>query len=257
MAFMYDNSSLKRLDDYDAALKHWASIKPLRGHNETDPKPIEKRNKMHVTIRKLDDGSIACKLHHTDVVIYHPDSAVTLNCYSSVSTNEFAGSLLPHDVSANFTGGYARLGSWEDGRFYKIGSTIKISNRNGWTVDNLKPWSVPVVDKVKAREALKTSRYSEFKSWWEMRDKMEGVNTAPAYMRYTYKRRDVAQMLASGPEAWGEVDRTRASQVYQWAGLRQQIQKDAGAVSYQNKDYLIGWPEMASYIRAIRKWGSS
>ena len=257
MSYMYDNTSLKRLDDYDAALKHWASIKPLRGHCENDPKPIEKRNKMHVTIRKLDDGSIACKLHHTDVVIYRPDNAITLNCYSSVSTNEFARRLLPWDVSANFIGGYARLAGWEDGHFYKLGSTIKLTNKDGWTVDNPQPWGVPVVDKVKAREALKTSRYSEFKSWWEMRDKMEGVNTAPAYMRYTYTRRDVAEMLASGPEAWGEVDRTRTSQLVDLAGLRQQIQKDAGAISYQNKDYLIGWLEMASYIRAVKKWGSS
>lgn len=257
MSYMYDNNSLKRLDDYDAALKHWASIKPLRGHNETDPKPIEKRNKMHATIRKLNDGSIACRLHRTAVVIYHPDNTITLNSYSSISTNEFASGLLPWDVSVNFIGGYARLGRWGDGHFYKLGSTIKLTNKDGWTVDNPQPWSVPVVDKVKAREALKTSRYSEFKLWWGMRDKMEGVNTAPAYRSYIHNGRNSAEMLAGGPEAWGEEDRAKTSQVYQWAGLRQQIQKDAEAISYQNKDYLVGWPEMASYIRALKKWGSS
>ena len=108
MAFHIDTYDLPHLRSHSDALNYWARIKPWRGGDE-NVRPLAGRNKKHMNIRKLNDHSIAMRLHGTDVVIYHPDNTITLNAYPSVSTDMFARSVTPAGICTTFNSGAGYL----------------------------------------------------------------------------------------------------------------------------------------------------
>lgn len=99
----YRPSKLICLRNYSEALKRYEKTDPWRNASDPTIRPLESRRKHHVTIRKLNDGSIACRLYRTDVVTYHPDDSITIQPYNSNSTNSFANALLPAPLAVNFT----------------------------------------------------------------------------------------------------------------------------------------------------------
>lgn len=78
----------------DATLRE-RDTKPIRGRTP-ECKPLGKRRNTHVTIRKLNDESIACRLYNTDVVTYHKDGRIEirLDGWASQSTIAFIEELL-------------------------------------------------------------------------------------------------------------------------------------------------------------------
>lgn len=104
MSFSIDTYGLPAIESYADALKKWNNTKPWRGYSDDHPRPLDRnRAKKHMTIY-LDPASedIRLHLHSTDVVIYHKDGSITLNPYTSVSTDKFANDLLPHDLLTHF-----------------------------------------------------------------------------------------------------------------------------------------------------------
>lgn len=99
----FSNSGIVAIKDHAEALKRWDGIKPIRGR-AGDERPIGKRSKNYMQIRKNDDGSVACVLYKSDVVTFFPDNKVRVSVppqWRSNTTAKFIEDVL----------GYYRVGT--------------------------------------------------------------------------------------------------------------------------------------------------
>ena len=92
-------TDMPQLRSYEQALKHYESIKPIRGSNNLRPicATTNGRRKKHMQIIKRDDA-IACRLYNTDVLTFYKDGVVEYYSggYISNSTHAFASSIFNH-----------------------------------------------------------------------------------------------------------------------------------------------------------------
>jgi len=90
-------TDLPTLYSYEQALKHYESIKPIRGSDNIRPICATQngRRKKHMQIIKRDDA-IACRLYATDVLTFYKDGVVEYNSgtYISNTTHSFANGIL-------------------------------------------------------------------------------------------------------------------------------------------------------------------
>lgn len=110
MAFSINTDGLPHFDSYKQAARWEAEVKPIRGRYP-ECKPIGPRNKTHMTIRRAADGDILCRLHHTDVLTFHPDDSVTLylNGWNSNSTFAFVNAILGWRTRIGTTHGHTTM----------------------------------------------------------------------------------------------------------------------------------------------------
>jgi hypothetical protein len=95
MSFGANPIDVSVLYNYEAAARHEASIKPIRGRTP-ECKPLGDRKKTYVTIRKENQDIIVC-LYRTDIVRYQPDGTVIVNQggHESNSTRAYLNAVLP------------------------------------------------------------------------------------------------------------------------------------------------------------------
>ena len=180
MAFQLDARNIPSLKDYADALKRWHSITPWRGHAASDSRPLDKRDrsKRHTTIhfKEHQGNAIACRLHSTDVVTYEPDGRIIIDpSYVSVSTNAFANAVLPSGVmlynKVVWTG-------WEHPHYWHDNPNLRGWNTGGkdfavqrnldgqWMpCEEPKPFVKRVLNRERARAALKRYNYAGFRAW--------------------------------------------------------------------------------------------
>lgn len=110
MAFSINTYGLPHFDSYEQAASWEAEVKPIRGRFP-ECKPIGPRNKTHMTIRRAADGDILCRLHHTDVLTFHPDGSINLylNGWNSNSTFAFVNAILGWRVRIGTTHGHTTM----------------------------------------------------------------------------------------------------------------------------------------------------
>lgn len=89
-------------------------IKPIRGRSP-ECKPLGKRRNTHVTIRKVDNEAIACRLYNTDVVTYHKDGRIDilLDGWASQTTIAFIEEVL--NVRGCIQHNHAWIGATREG----------------------------------------------------------------------------------------------------------------------------------------------
>lgn len=164
--FAYNGGDLPRLSSYNAAVEFFARAKTWRG---TDERKLD-GNKRHTTIRRLYDGSIACKLHNTDVITYHPDNTITVRPWGSRSTDEFFNSLVRgvFGLSSSFTSGVIRVGE----RFYRAIDTILIRLDPLEMLTQTEPFRFDNINRKRAKAARDLYNYSDFSAYAGMAEKM-------------------------------------------------------------------------------------
>ena len=93
--YSIDTNDIRTLTNYKAASDWEALIKPIRGSNPP-LKPLGKRNKKHINIRKENDD-ILVQLYRTDVLTYKPDGSIIINIgqWSTQSTVKLMYAVLP------------------------------------------------------------------------------------------------------------------------------------------------------------------
>ena len=84
---------IPHLYNYLGASRHFDEVPTIRGK---DIKPIGHRRYTYMTIRKDPDESIACRLYQTDVVTFHKDGRIVINCggYATQTTSQFIMNVL-------------------------------------------------------------------------------------------------------------------------------------------------------------------
>ena len=92
-------TDMPQLRSYEQALKHYESIKPIRGSDNLRPicATTNGRRKKHMQIIKRDDA-IACRLYDTDVLTFYKNGVVEYYSggYISNTTHAFASSIFNH-----------------------------------------------------------------------------------------------------------------------------------------------------------------
>ena len=167
MAFAYDGKYLPRITSYDSAHRFWERAQHWRGQDdEHDARVLDSKRKKNVTIRKLRDNSIACRLHHTDVVTFHPDNTMTVKPWRSISTDEFFNRLVGsfNGVIAWFNSGLIRAGD----KLYTAHDTLKLDCASGRLLSETPPFKIRTVNRKKANEVRKLYGYQDFATWIRM-----------------------------------------------------------------------------------------
>lgn len=193
MSYSCNTDNFPRVDSFAKAKTHFDKVKPWRGEPLSAPRPIGTRSHKHKTMRQLSDGSIAFRLYRTDCVIWHPDNTVTVEGYDTMSTTSFISMLVPYGVSHGI--GRKNQGEptltlrgerpkssrvmydprypdmwqeedkrwrayWNSGMIVRCGRPVRLQcRRKIWLPadpDNLQPFSVPVIDRARARAASRT-----------------------------------------------------------------------------------------------------
>ena len=193
MAFAISTANIPSIFSYADALHYHdrAAQKPWRNGGEDFPFP-EKRVRQY-GVRKLADGSVAFRLHSTDVVTWHPDNSITLEVYTSQSTQAFANCLLPSPVSVGGQMTRLEIGrDWRAQKMYPIANTVHIAPDHE-TVDTPMVWEKRKTDRKVAQRVLAETRYAEYREWYKL---MTAMMPAPLELRDFYRPSETVAMLA-------------------------------------------------------------
>lgn len=242
MAFAISSFNTK-VTNYDQALEYWSSAKPWRGEvGENDDRPLKHRRNRNMGVRKLANGNIAFRFHHTDVVTYTPANTVWLVPYASVSTDAFASALTPERIYAGFNSGYINI----EGKLFKVlhGDPIEIDVATKEIIKGHEPWSRDVLNVKRANAACKALGYRQFA---QMVTAMDRLSPHRVFHTSGYRtdKSDLLRMLS---------DRT------QWADLANLLPTDQllprlrKAVAWghdcydtQTVDYLTSWSQLRTF----------
>jgi hypothetical protein len=275
---------IKNPQTFAGAMQMWQNAKPWRSETgEYDPRPIcwEYRRKKHMSIRKGLDGSIIFTLFRIDVVTYHPDESVTIEGYSSQSTNIFARKLLPKGLSVDFNKYFSIV--WIEKRELEPGDDYRrqsgfnrgkiavrlIPAKDGEFLWNFapetpsKPFEVKYL-KSNARAALKARGYFDFRLFAKARmalsqdfSEVERVlGKSPQYLACLAKRSEWSKLLGSG---FGPRSSFYSRQLIscRLEGLleriRYEIYRTDNYIEVVKIPYVKDWQQMSNIIKQSNK----
>jgi hypothetical protein len=106
MRHQKDSSGIDVITYYEGALYKFNNVAPIKGNGKNAGiRPLGMRNKSQFQILMWQDGSVACRLYKTDVVVFNKDDTISINCtgYNTQTTARFISEVL--GVSARVQGG--------------------------------------------------------------------------------------------------------------------------------------------------------
>lgn len=210
--------------DFDAALRKWESIRPIRGRSDQNTRPLARRQNDNLTIR-VDNPENPCgvyvRLYGTDIVTYAP-GYIRLEPYPTALTSRVVSSLLPpSQVYPHWSHRtYPRPDhvTYVQGKFYHTPHEVLLRNEDGQLplVRGSVPFKVPKVDRKAANALLKELRFSEFAVWLRALCRLNpGIVETKRRKYYPNGRYDpssvrassmtVRQCLCAGPEGWARL----------------------------------------------------
>ena len=257
------------VSNYNAALSKWESIKPIRGRKDQNTRPLYRRGDDTKTIRQLNNGSIAFRLHSTDVVTFNVDGTMDLEPYSSVSTCAFVRAVLGYHnhIHAHWSDRDHSLPNHVtqvEGRYYNtpsFASLYKDDTTHKWSLlAGSEPFDIVTLDKALTKEALKDTGYNEFKIWLTTQIRL-GLDPrkGDSWRRgpYDWSHRDVSSYLTNGPSYWGEMVRRMSVRCHvnrDLEVLRRAVYKYAGAVTTTEVPYFEDYKALTNAFASTRKY---
>lgn len=270
---MYGSASFSTLtvSNYISALSKWESIKPIRGRKDQNTRPLYRRGDDTKTIRKLNNDSIAFRLHSTDVVTFNKDGTVDLEPYASVTTCSFVRAVLGYHNHIHAHWSYRDHSlpnhvTQVEGRYYNTPSFATLSKTEGpggtcWSLlAGSEPFEITRLDKTLTKEALEDTGYNKFKLWLATQirlglDPRKGDSWRSG--AYDWSTRDVSSYLTAGPEGWAELVRRmskRCEVSRELEVLRRAVYKYAGAVPTEEVPYFENHSAMTNAFASTRKY---
>ena len=255
------------ITDYGKALSKWEGTKPIRGRKDQNTRPLYRRTDDTKTIRKLNNGSIAFRLHSTDVVTFNKDGTLDLEPYSSVSTCAFVRAVLGYHnhIHAHWSDRDHSLPNHVtqvDSHYYHTPSFATLSKvDNKWSLlAGSEPFEVTTLDKKLTKAALEETGYNQFKVWLTTQIRL-GLDPrkGDSWRRgpYDWSHRDVSSYLTNGPNYWGEMVRRmspRCEVSRDLETLRRAVYKYAGAVTTTEVPYFEDYKAMSNAFASTRKY---
>lgn len=259
------------ISNYITALSKWESIKPIRGRKDQNTRPLYRRTNDTTTIRQLNNGSIAFRLHSTDVVTFNKDGTLDLEPYSSVSTCAFVRAVLGYHnhIHAHWSDRDHSLPNHVtqvEGKYYHTPSFATLSRTEGpggtcWSLRaGSEPFDIVTLDKTLTKDALKDTGYNDFKLWLNTQIRL-GLDPrkGDSWRRgpYDWSHRDVSSYLSNGPNYWGEMVRRMSPRCdinRDLETLRRAVYKYAGAVTTTEVPYFEDYKALTNAFASTRKY---
>jgi hypothetical protein len=147
---------------YAQAVKAWKAA-VVFPRSPTGQRGLVDKRKKHLTIERTEAEDIILRLYGRPIVTWHKDNSLTIESYPSKSTVTFANHCTPPEI---------RIAKWNscfavtiDGRTYQVQRTTFRPRDDTWKADQITPWSVPVVNRERAKQAFQETGYNEFRQW--------------------------------------------------------------------------------------------
>jgi hypothetical protein len=211
MAF-HVRCNFNRIQSYAQALTAWEYGVIFR--NAPALRGLVNKRKKHLTVRQTESGDIVLQLYGHDTVTWHKDNSVTIRAHPTRSTIVFANHCTPMSMFVGMCGGYFSV--TVDGRTYKVEDWIRFRQRdNTWKADQITPWSIPAVNRERARQALDETGYKEFRVWFQVYVQMavvsQDVNPLIRYRTGTevvdlLRQRKWRELAMCFQNSWGRPD---------------------------------------------------
>lgn len=260
-----------RVLSFEAALAKYNSITPIRGRRDQNTRPLVSRKSDTLTIRvdnPEDPRSVIFRLYSTDVVTYNIDGTIDLDPYPSRMTNMMVWSLLGRQVCTYWASRYrgvpnhvTQVGT----RYYNTPEfcTIDTLTPSGeWqVVGGSKPFTVPQIDRAKAKQALLDTDFYSFKLWLDTQIR---IGLDPRSNKFYWKTsannwapHSTVRMLQDGTTGWTEMVSEmsgRCSLKTELDAIRQAVYKYADVYDTVEVPYFEDYREMQNALKTMRRY---
>ena len=260
------------LHSYQSAVRAWEQADRWRGETgEFDERKLDGR-KRHVTIRKTREGDIACKLHSTDVVTYHPDDSITIERWSSMSTDSFARAMLPGSLYSTFlsggcdiwikpVGGSSRFwdGDWQGWKFSGISCTF-VPGEEGdeYTyapkdLAETEPLEHTYLDAKLAAKARAKYRWNDFTTWFKAFTTLSR-NPSPAFALSPRDHGTILALLQDGEytKLFDVEQRTKIGDpTYP---IKVAMYRAEDAICVEEYQHLVGYRSEKNILASSSRW---
>lgn len=238
MSFALSAKAIPNIRSYVDACNWWRDAKPWRGQTgEYDYRPLSPTRKDHLKIHKGHHDEIRLRYHYTDCVIYWPDGCVSIEAYSSQSTNTFVRELAPHGFEPDFIKAHTMIWVpmlWEGGKAV-VKTGLRVPYRSNvwkfrpvrdrptyplhWELhpdsDHPQSFTRRTLNRKEAKAALRDTNYYDFVPWANavrsMLKKPKGERRPFERGDYEYNADQLVDLLQQGISGWMAILEDRGS----------------------------------------------
>lgn len=255
-----------RILSYESALQKYEAIKPIRGRQDQNSRPLARRSNDNLTIRKdPTNHDIVIRLYRTDIIRYLSkgdgcNNQIMLDPHPSVTTNRVMWSILGPYVNTYWSDRYSAPSHMTEvnGRYYHTPEFALIQpHQDGWyLVAGAKPIEVPYLNRKEGRQALKDSNYYTFKLWLETRVKLGVAEFGHRWGgAFQWTPREAVQYLHQGEKGWAEISRRMSHRVpleTELRSLREAVYKSELCYDTEAVPYFESYGGMTNALRRIK-----
>jgi hypothetical protein len=246
------------ITSYQQALVKHDSIAPIRGRS-ADIRPLGNRRNDNLTIRKLDNGSIAVRLYQTDIITYHDDGTIDLEPYSSKLTDEAVRQVFRGAVTASYTNPVGPV-LWTNHngtrRGYLVDGCASL-DKDLNVIAGTKPFTRYSVSRKKAN-AASAKGFNQFKLWVQTQVRL-GVDPRQSTEWYrTVSLPSLALACLDEPDRYPDIARGMSNCVTVEAHLesiRRQVLQYHDCIEETEVPYITGWDQLTSIQSSKKRWG--
>ena len=244
---------------YEQAVSKHDSIAPIRGRS-TDTRPLGQRRNDNLTIRKLDNGSVAIRLYHTDIITYHTDGTIDLEVYSSRLTDETVGAIFRGAVWASYTNPVGPV-LWTrnngDSKGYLIdGARGATLDKNLNVIGGTKPFTRYNVNR-RAANAACAKGFDQFKLWVQTQVRL-GIDPRQGERWGTVHLSNMALACLDEPDRYADIARGMSTYVTVDAHLdaiRHQVLQYHDCIEETEVPHITDYKQLAAIQSSKKRWG--
>jgi hypothetical protein len=248
------------ITSYEQALAKYDSIVPIRGRS-TDTRPLGQRRNDNLTIRKLDNGSVAIRLYQTDIITYHDDGTIDLEPYASKLTDEAVNQVLRGAVWASYTNPVGPV-LW-------IRNSATNNTSMGYLVDGCatldkdlniiagtKPFTRYNVNRKKANAAC-AKGFDQFKLWVQTQVRL-GIDPRQGERWGTVSLSNIALACLDEPDRYADIARGMSTYVTvdsHLDAIRRQVLTYHDCIEETEVAYVTSYKQLAAIQSSKKRWG--
>jgi hypothetical protein len=154
-------------------------------------------------VRIAPNGDVVFRYHVT-VVVWNRNDSYTINTYYSRSTDAFASAFMPRDSRLSKKGTQIIIGRYYDNSavVYPISNSATV---RGKVVKTDAVFTKDVINRKAAKKVLATTRYAEYRKWYNAMWPMVQGSIPPHWQREWLSGGRVMVELISDPDEWHRV----------------------------------------------------
>lgn len=245
------------ITSYQQALVKHDSIAPIRGRS-TDVRPLGNRRNDNLTIRKLDNGSIAVRLYQTDIVTYHDDGTIDLEPYSSKLTDEAVRQVFRGAVTASYTNPVGPV-LWTNHngtrRGYLVDGCASL-DKDLNVIAGTKPFTRYSVSRKKAN-AASAKGFNQFKLWVQTQVRL-GIDPRQGERWGTVHLSNMALACLDEPDRYADIARGMSTYVTvdsHLDAIRHQVLRYHDCIEETEVAHVTDYKQLTAIQSSKKRWG--